>query len=358
MNKLAPRLALLAASTVFFLLLAEGGVRLMPYLPLNAMGLVMQADPILDHSLRPNARGRMKSYEYNVPYLINSRGNRDDENVAAHSLMIIGDSFMEGYGVNRGELLADRLEAMGIPTINAAVKSYSPLLEYLYLRHSGLSLHPDTVILFFDLSDPSNDEYYSRRLITDDSGLPLSIRPRRITFFNPTGPIAEWLSAHSALYAYLHHVALKYFPENHEDVGYAGTALDLDPLFPGRDSIPDTDYIPRWNKSFTYLKLIRDTLKPRNIDFKIVVYPYGHQVSPDAWSEGRKGHNFPSGISSRRPERVLLNWAASESIPVISLYDTFLAHPRPASLYFITDGHWTAAGHDLAARAVYDALKR
>jgi hypothetical protein len=347
--------AALGFSTVFFLLLAEFAVRALPFLPVNSMGTVMRPDAILDHSLRPHARGRMRSAEYDVAYRINAFGQRDDE-PRPHALMILGDSFMEGYGVERGAILADRLEAMGIPTINAGVKSYSPLLEYLYLVHRGLAFAPDTVVLFFDLSDPANDEYYTRRL--EAFGTPEArIRPRRLSLFDNWSPFAQWLEGHSALYAYLLHMGMKHFPATKEDIGYAGAALDMDPLFPGRDAIPDTAYFGRWKTSQEYLLAIRNLLEKHGVAFRLVTYPYGHQVAADAWAEGRKGHGFPPGVSSDRPFRFLETWCAENGIAVLSLDRAFTAHPDPGSLYFVEDGHWTAEGHRVAADAVAAWMK-
>lgn len=365
MKRTLARLALLAAASALTIGTLELAIRMLPFFPINAMGSVMRPDAILDHSLRPGSVGRMVSAEYDARYMINSLGMRDDEipipgnpdAATRGGILLLGDSFMEGYGVNRGEILADRLERWtGIPVYNAGVKSYSPLLHYLYLRHRGLALRPDTVLLFFDLSDPANDEYYARRLVRDDSGRPLAIRPRRAGGISLTGPVAQVLERHSALFCYARHALQKYLPAGREDVGYAGAALDLDPLWPGRDSIPDSDYVRGWDRSFEFLGAIRDLLAERGIAFRVVLYPYGHQVSADAWPEGRRAHNFPPGVSSRRPEEFFRAWAATESIPVLSLWDAFRNHPAPGSLYFPRDGHWTPEGHAVAAEAVHELL--
>lgn len=365
MKRLLARLALLAGASALALGTLELAIRMLPLFPINAMGVVMRPDAILDHSLRPGSVGRMVSAEYDAQYTINAYGMRDDElpvpgvpgSAPRGGILLLGDSFMEGYGVNRGEILADRLEQMtGVPVHNAGVKSYSPLLHYLYLRHRGLALRPDTVLLFFDLSDPANDEYYARRLERDPEGLPLSIRPRRAGGISLTGPVAQWFERHSALFCYARHTLQKYLPAGREDVGYAGAALDLEPLWPGRDAFPDTAYARGWDRSFEFLRAIRDLLAERGIAFRVVLYPYGHQVSADAWPEGRLAHNFPPGVSSRRPEEYVLRRAAADSIPVASIWDAFRNHPEPGALYFPRDGHWTPAGHDVAARAVQSIL--
>jgi hypothetical protein len=351
------RALLVTAGLAIALAAAETGLRLLPHLPVNAMGMVMTRDPILDHALRPHSFGRMKSREYNVTYRINSFGLRDDE-PGQGGLLLLGDSFMEGYGVAQGEIAADLLRGRGLRVVNAGVKSYSPLLHYLWLRHRGLALRPDTILLFFDQSDPTNDEFYGRRLERDDAGLPMRIRPRRIALIEPPERLDAMLAPRSALYAYLVHLGLKYFPRENEDIGYAGAADALDALFPGRDAISDTAYLPRWRHSFEYLGLIRDFCRKRGIAFAIVIYPYGHQVSPDAWPHGRVAHHFPPGVSSDRPRCIVETWAASEGIPVFSLWDAFRNHPAPGSLFFPHDGHWTPAGHALVAEEIAGLLGR
>jgi hypothetical protein len=356
------RAFLVAAGLAVAIAITEIGLRLLPHLPVNAMGMVMTRDPILDHALRPHSFGRMKSREYNVTYRINSFGLRDNEPEMDHrrkgAIVLLGDSFMEGYGVARGEIAADHLRQRGISVVNAGVKSYSPLLHYLWLRHRGLALQSDTILLFFDQSDPTNDEFYGRRLDRDDAGLPARIRPRRIALLEPPERLDAMLAPRSALYAYLVHLGLKHFPREKEDIGYAGAADALDALFPGRDAIPDAAYLPRWRHSFEYLGLIRDLCRERGIAFAIVIYPYGHQVSPDAWPHGRVAHHFPPGVSSDRPRRVVEDWAVAEGIPVFSLWDAFRNHPAPGTLFFPHDGHWTPAGHALVAEEIAGFLGR
>ncbi|MBL4888992.1 MAG: hypothetical protein JKX97_03085 [Candidatus Lindowbacteria bacterium] len=357
MKSTLKKMALTLFSLIFALFLAELAVRGLPLLPITSMGLVMQQDPILDHSLRPFSRGRMKSREYDVTYEINSFGLRDVEPEEG-SVMILGDSFMEGYGVKESDALAALLRSKGMKIVNAGVKSYSPLLEYLYLKHRGLKLKPSKVILFFDLSDPANDQYYSGRLVTAKDGTPEYITPKTSGLLVPKGRLFGWLNTHSSLFAYVLHRLHKIFPGQAEDLGYTGETIANNLLFAARDSEPDDTYYPRWNKSLSYILNIQDLLKKNNIPFTLVTYPYGHQVSVDAWKEGRRAHHFPDGVSSDRPFRFLEQWSKENDIDFFSLDEVFLSHPEPGSLYFTYDGHWTPEGHRVAANATYDFLSK
>lgn len=53
-------------------------------------------------------------------------------------------------------------------------------------------------------------------------------------------------------------------------------------------------------------------------------------------------------------ERALDDWAASKSVPFFSMTEDFrrAAAARPGTLNFEFDGHWTAAGHHVAASAI------
>ena len=59
--------------------------------------------------------------------------------------------------------------------INTGVGSYSPLLEYLYLKNGGLDLQPDIVVLNFDLSDVWDDIQYTRLARFDEHGAPVAV---------------------------------------------------------------------------------------------------------------------------------------------------------------------------------------
>ncbi|MEK7251480.1 MAG: hypothetical protein AAB209_13775, partial [Bacteroidota bacterium] len=63
----------------------------------------------------------------------------------------------ETFSKRLEEKLQSQQGAMKFEVINAGVGSYSPLLEYLYLKHYELQFNPDLVILNFDLSDVYDD---------------------------------------------------------------------------------------------------------------------------------------------------------------------------------------------------------
>lgn len=92
-------------------------------------------DASLGYTLKPGSctfGGR----EFMNRYDVNSLGVRDDEKALQHPEVIVaGDSFAMGWGVNQEETFAKQLEKkMGIKVLNAAVASYGTAREMMILR--------------------------------------------------------------------------------------------------------------------------------------------------------------------------------------------------------------------------------
>ncbi|MBI5471382.1 MAG: hypothetical protein HY961_03465, partial [Ignavibacteriae bacterium] len=146
----------------------------------------MQDDSLLHHRFVPNANGRYKTLEFDTDYKLNALGLRDHEYSLqkppnTFRILMLGDSFTEGDGVMSHETFSKVLEArlrklpttMRFEVINAGVPSYSSMLEYLYLKHYGLQLNPDVVMIHFDLSDIYDDIEYAKSARFDENGNPV-----------------------------------------------------------------------------------------------------------------------------------------------------------------------------------------
>ena len=161
------RLATLAGSLFVCLLLLEVTVRLIEPREV-ARYFFVQPDSVVHHKFIPLAKSRFKTSSFNTHYEINSLGLRDKEYplkkpAGTTRVLMLGDSFTEGIGVEANETFSKVLEGLlngegrteKYEVINAGVGSYSPLPEYLYLKSAGLKLEPDVVVLNLDLSDTS-----------------------------------------------------------------------------------------------------------------------------------------------------------------------------------------------------------
>ena len=94
-------------------------------------------------------------------YHINEYGARDKSRVKTgdtNRVVFLGDSFMEGYGLNEPERLTDRLEVMcNKEILNFGCGYFTPTQEYLLYKHLAASFTHNTVVIgilpFNDLAE-------------------------------------------------------------------------------------------------------------------------------------------------------------------------------------------------------------
>jgi hypothetical protein len=375
-RKLGKAAVSLLVGTIIGLVLLELIVRIVEP---RTMGVYVafQDDPVLNHRLPPNTKGKLIRTDFETDFHTNSLGLRDREFAIpkppkTFRILMLGDSFTAGEGVNVEQTFSKRLESVlnkhvaegeRIEVVNAGVGSYSPLLEFLYLRYDGLQLEPDLVILNMDLSDLYDDIQYSAYVQLDDHGVPIAVPPGRMTAAHSgisllSGMFAgvkDFLKEHTHLYnfirfrIYLYSERKKREGDREGDLRYDKLAQ----LRPNYHNRGDSD----WALTFKYILLMRDTLQRRNIDFWMTLYPYGMQVNGREWSEGRKYWGFePDTVYSTWPQERMEKFCRQNGIEVLNMCNDFKHTSTHQPLYLVFDGHWTPAGHDLAARLLYRKL--
>src|SRR5690606_15968960 len=82
-------------------------------------------------------------------------------------IVVIGDSYMEGYFTPAEQLITTRLsERQGKSVANLGHSGYGPQQELTVLRRYGFPLAPKTVIwAFFEGNDVSDAESYEERVL-------------------------------------------------------------------------------------------------------------------------------------------------------------------------------------------------
>jgi lysophospholipase L1-like esterase len=117
-------------------------------------------NPLIGHEHRPNSEARLMG----VDVKINSKGLRDHEipherTPSVVRIMMLGDSFTEGWGVAFEETFSKRIErlfaARGIraEVINAGVGNYNTIMEVNYFLNEGYKYRPDIVVLNYIPND-------------------------------------------------------------------------------------------------------------------------------------------------------------------------------------------------------------
>jgi hypothetical protein len=365
------RIAFVLGSILAGLLMLEIAVRFIE--PRETMRyFFVQPDSILHHKFIPNAKGHYKTPEFNTEYTINSLGLRDYEFPAekpagTFRILMVGDSFTEGDGVEANETfskvlerhLGPKLSSEKFQVINAGCGGYSPILEYLYLKTSGITAHPDLVILFYDLSDVFDDIDFTRIARLDADGVPMGVSPGPTV--KPEGAakgvfvgIKDFFKEHTRLYNFIR-LRIDRYLEGAKHEGKALGDIRKDKYAMLRENYPVADD-SELALSYKYILLIRDMLRERGIDFWVCVYPYGMQASPREYVEGRKFWGFkPDTVYSTRPQSFMEGFCGRNGIRSINMCDEFRARAKVVHpLYLNFNGHWTSQGHVVAA----DVLER
>jgi hypothetical protein len=364
------RLALAGISVLLALMFVEVAVRIIE--PREVLREFFETmDPVLHHKLIPGARGRQKTMEFDAPYEINSLGLREREfprakPAGARRILVLGDSFTEGVGVSGAETFSRQLQGLldtaGLgrwQIINAGVASYSPLLEYLYLKTEGLSLEPDLVLLNLDLSDVYDDFDYAKLAEYDSHGEPVAVRSE------PPPEAGSWpmellvgikdlAKYQTRTYNFVRR-RLYVYTDRARNVDVSGD-VRTDKYGMLREELSPDDH--DWAQTYANLLKIRDVLRARQIDFWIAVYPYALQVSTKEWIAGRQFWGFKQDqVYSDRPQQWVVDFGQRNDIPVVNMVQDFRdAATTVFPLYYDGDGHWRAAGHRVAAAAWFKAL--
>jgi len=118
-----------------------------------------QFDSTLGWSQIPNKQAIFNHPDFSTQVAINSLGLRDREYSVERNqkkrMLVLGDSYGWGFGVNADEIFTEILEARhpDWEIINASVSGYGTVQEYLYLQQRGILLKPDLVLVLFNDND-------------------------------------------------------------------------------------------------------------------------------------------------------------------------------------------------------------
>ena len=155
-------LSLIIISTFFALLLSEAALRLMGLKPLYVSperDRFWKYDPILGWAHEPGQEGIFETPEFRTFVRINENGLRDrphsyERQNNNERILVLGDSFAWGYGVEESERFSQLIEkSLDAEVIDAGVSGYSTDQELLWYKSEGIKYDTDLVILLFTGND-------------------------------------------------------------------------------------------------------------------------------------------------------------------------------------------------------------
>jgi hypothetical protein len=322
---------------------------------------VRRSDPVLNHSLVPSSAYEFKNAEWDVEYRTNAEGFRDHEfpgeRDSVFRIAVLGDSFAEGFGVALDSCFVKRLErslneASGrrkFAVMNFGLQGYSPLIEYVLLTTRVLQFRPDLVIQCYDMSDVKDDYLYGMLTEFDGRRRPMSVLPVKPTDFQNHVPLWWRIRAFFQSDSYLYSLAALALARRSTDPN-PGAGIGRIEGVGGRHMMDSTDeyWGPWFAASQRYLRMTIDTLRATGIPYVLCTYPYGIQVGPAEWQEGRKVYGFGPGVYESAIFPSLNQFAREEQVPFLNMTLAFRKR-SDGTLYYRYDPHWTPRGHAVAA---------
>lgn len=210
-------LSLIIFSILFALFLSEVALRLIGVEPLYVSperDRFWKYDPLLGWAHEPGQEGIFETPQFRTVVRINENGLRDRQHSYERQndgkrILVLGDSFAWGYGLEESERFSQLLEkSLDVEVINAGVSGYSTDQELLWYKNEGVKYDTDLVILVLAGNDVGDNErqlvntiYYKPKFVIDGGELVLTGYPVPKT--SQQGRFIYFLSQRSALAYFL-----------------------------------------------------------------------------------------------------------------------------------------------------------
>ena len=198
--------AILAAELLFRVLAP------VPMLPRN-----VTAAPYGVRCNMPNKEYLHTTAEYKIRIRTNSKGIRSEREIPydkpqnLYRIVLLGDSFGMGYGVDADDMFSSRMvyhlkEKYGIDAevVNLSTSGHGNAEELITLRHEGFKYHPDLVVLGWHYTDLDDNVRSNLFELTDEGDIKRKaaeylpgVKERE---FLDRFPIYGYMAEHSQLY--------------------------------------------------------------------------------------------------------------------------------------------------------------
>ena len=393
--------ALVCGSTLGMVLLLELGVRLLQPQPLAAVSRSAR----LGWTHKPNTDIVYERSEFRIPVHFSSAGLRDGEYpfvkpAGTARIAWFGDSFVEAVQVPADSCAETRLEAhlQSHPpdtrrweVLNFGVSGYGTCQQLLLLEEQGLRFEPDVVLSQLYFNDLEDDRRFGLCSLDAKEQLVVAPTPKLGWKATAAGHLKSLLYQHSQLWMF---VSTRK-PRSVRPAG-GGSALEPGAAAGAAAAVPLPDVAPRPTESstatawlpvpscpgrhlshewrMTLHELPDDTRRAieqhaaiwermaelsraRGARFTAVLGVSKTQLDPEIYARtlAEMGCD-PVAHDVELPAARLAAAAGARGIEVVDLLPAFRAAVQREPLHFQFDGHWNAAGHRVAAAALYDAL--
>jgi lysophospholipase L1-like esterase len=331
-------LSLIIISTLFTLFLSEMALRLIGLDPLYVSperDRFWKYDSLLGWAHQPGQEGTFETPQFRTVVHINENGLRDRQHSYQRQndierILVLGDSFAWGYGVEESERFSQLLEkSLHVEVINAGVSGYSTDQELLWYRNEGIKYETDLVILVLAGNDVGDNDrqlvstiYYKPKFVIEEDELVLIGYPVPKT--SPQGKFIYSLSQRSALAYFL---VQRYFDllslygkikvnSDHANSPVSGINAEREPF----------------KLTIALIDEMRNIAESRKAKFMI--------VATERWWNSPSRETYKDFINTLQTEGFLV--LDTESMPGFDPEVMLIPH----------DGHWNQSGHQFVAEEI------
>jgi lysophospholipase L1-like esterase len=335
--------SLIILSTLFALFLSEMALRIMGFRPMYVSperDRFWKYDSLLGWAHEPGQEGIFETPQFRTIVRINDKGLRDrphsyERQNNTERILVLGDSFAWGYGIDESERFSQLLEkSLDTEVINAGVSGYSTDQELLWYQNEGIKYETDLVILVVAGNDVGDNQrqlvnrvYYKPSFVFEEGRLVATGYPVPKTSLQ--GRFMYSLSQRSALAYFL---IQRYFDllssysqtkanTNHPNMLVFGEGTKSEPF----------------KLTIALIDEIKNMAESRNAKFMI--------VATDRWWNGPSNENYQDFIGTLRTEGFLV--LDVEALPGFD----------PEVMLIPDDGHWSGAGHKFVAAKIRDFIE-
>ncbi len=299
----------------------------------------------------PNQKGRQRHPgAYDFTYQNNSLGFRDNREFGPKQpnefrLLLLGDSFTYGLGVNDDQTFGHRLEQglrrhnLEATVINAGNPGHGTDYELKLFQSVGAKLQPDVTIFGFFPAVFERDargEYYAvgpdgqlqaKRLKPATGGI-----KALLLYF----PAYNWLVSWSQAANLVKQAAVQYLVKaNRDQAGKEGLTAGL-VVFSSNDAAGFSNPANR-KLTKTYLDHLREEVRRSGSELVVCYIPPASEV---------EAYRRQGKIS--RDEQAISEIVERQGGQLLSLTPVLAAAPEPIQGLYYPEGHWTARAHEVA----------
>jgi SGNH hydrolase-like domain, acetyltransferase AlgX len=378
-------LAVLGGEAATRLLLPERVARArLSHVVESERGKFCRSDPVLGWEGRPDVQDEFQWADCRHRVVQNAQGFRGPaygpRRGAAPRVVVLGDSFVWGFGVEEDETFAAVLaRATGAEVVNAGVSGYGPDQCLLAWKRHAATWAPDEVVLFVtlanDLEDIASTERYGYgkpafRLGADGALQTTGVPVPAVDWAAASRPLpvrvrqsrTSALLARSALFALATDALAR--------TAWAGPPLESAGLVPtgGADGPialhmrpPPAEVEQAWRLLAAIVGTLQEDVRAHGARLTVVAIPAADEVYDDRWARRVAHARLDPGVVLDReePGRRLATLAQAAGARAVDLLpDLRRAGLSDRRLYYAVNHHWTASGHRVVAGVLASPLGR